>query len=111
MLGGESDQNEAGSLSVAAASLRFVVVVVAAAVDISDAAPVSKLPGTADGDSSVGEQREPQEEARRDDRHELQQQCGQELGRLLEVLWASGCLEACVHVVGEVLPVQGSSGG
>ncbi|CAB1102286.1 unnamed protein product [Ectocarpus sp. CCAP 1310/34] len=111
VLGGESGQNEAGSLSVAAASLRFVVVVVVAAVDISDAAARSKLPGTADRDSPLGEQRESQEEPRRDDQHELQQHCcGQRLGRLLEVLWASGCLEACVHIVGEVLPVEGSSG-
>ncbi|CAN0451645.1 unnamed protein product, partial [Ectocarpus sp. 12 AP-2014] len=112
VLGGESGQNEAGSLSVAAASLRFVVVVVAAAVDISDAAARSKLPGTADRDSPLGEQREPREEPRRDDQHELQQHCcGQGLGRLLEVLWAAGCLEACVHIVGEVFPVEGSSGG
>ncbi|CAM9944307.1 unnamed protein product, partial [Ectocarpus sp. 4 AP-2014] len=112
VLGGESGQNEAGSLSVAAASLRFVVVVVAAAVDISDAAARSKLPETADRDSPLGEQRKPQEKPRRDDQHEFQQHCcGQRLGRLLEVLWTSGCLEACVHIVGEVLPVEGSSGG
>ncbi|CAM9409343.1 unnamed protein product, partial [Ectocarpus sp. 8 AP-2014] len=72
VLGGESGQNEAGSLSVAAASLRFVVVVVAAAVDISDAAARSEVPGTADRDHSPGEQREPQGEPRRDDQHELQ---------------------------------------
>lgn len=102
--GGGADGNIAARLlSVAAASLRFVLTVVVAA---SEAAEAPAFFGDC-GDCPAGPPPPPTLAGRDSPSDRAQQQQQQkrqrhELGELLEVLWASGCLEACVHVVGDV---------
>lgn len=117
----------AGPLSVAAASLRFVAVaVVTAATTPSEtaensetaeaAAPLgSRLPPAVQSAATEGGGDGPRSHAPRPRGNQRHQQQPEErrksLGRLLEVLWSSGCLEACVQVVGEAPPREAATGG
>lgn len=86
----------AGSLSVAAASLRFIVAITAV------------LTETPEGESSragSSEEREREEEGKGVEGETVRNAAGNgqeaQLAQLLETLWTSGCLESCVHVLGE----------
>lgn len=87
-------------MSVAAASLRFVLTVVVAAceaaAETSDDCgfPPGQPAATSNGGDGSSDRLQNKGQRQRQQRHEL--------GKLLEVLWASGCLEACVHAVGDV---------
>lgn len=119
--GGCGGRGVAGPLSVAAASLRFVAVaVVTAATTPSEtaqtAAPLgSRRPFDGQSTATEGGGDGPQSQAPRPWSNQRRQRKLDErrksLGQLLEVLWASGCLEACVQVVGEAAPREASTVG
>lgn len=117
--------NAAGPLSVAAASLRFVVTVVMTMVDGETATTDEKRPGREDAVFRTGapEREEKRNEGDKEhdggvdvnaalydeepsqrnvvERRHQRATDGGELGRLTRALWLSGFLEACVYVLGE----------
>lgn len=122
----------AGSLAVAAASLRFVLTVVVAASEVAETAPALRFE---DASSSPGgstspegkmsrsqggaqhlrglqqqQQHEQQQQSQPQPQPQQQQHRGEQFGGLLEVLWASRCLEVCVHTIGEGARCETSGG-
>eukprot|EP00904_Undaria_pinnatifida_P003216 jgi/Undpi1/12896/HiC_scaffold_7.g02562.m1 len=89
-------QNAAGPLSVAAASLRFVVTIICSAFRVLESERMMMFESNG-GDRSAGGGGGGSVGGGGN-----MQRVEKGLGRLMEVLWSSGCLEACVYILGEV---------